>query len=155
MILRPLTNWNDFFVSRKRLRWMQRLLGGLPTSFAFLTAESAALAMPVFNPTAPIFGLDPMLVIGAGTLFGTTAAFICGGSAFRFWHRWWWPAWHGRFTEMESDFARRVCRYRANVPPNPTQLTGTDFYGERVGSVADYRRWIRQQLNLKTARLFK
>lgn len=155
MILRQLANWNDFFVSRRRLRWMQRVFGGVPASLAFLTTESTALTLPIFNPTAPIFGMDPMMVIGATTLTGMAVSFLVGGFTFRFWHRWWWPSWYVRFEEMESDFARRVSRFRANVPPNPTQLTGTDFYGESVGSVRDYRRWIRQQLKLKASRQFK
>lgn len=153
--LPELCTWNDFFLARRRLRWMQRFLGGLPATAALLTAESAMLSLPVFNPSATILGLDPILAIGVGTVVGAFAAWTTGSMMFRMGHSWYRPEWHRAFTSREGDYARRVAGQRANVPPSPVQLTGTDFYGESVGSIRDYRHWVKRQHCLTESRKFK
>jgi hypothetical protein len=133
---------------------MQRLFGGVPATLTFLSAQSAALSLPLFNPATAAPTLDPVMLLGMVALGGSLASFLFGGFAFRQIHAWKWPLWHHKFREMEGEFARRVRRFRANVPPTPTQLTGTDFYGEKVASLRGYRRWLRQQINLRSARQF-
>lgn len=154
MILPDIKNWNDYFQARRRLGWMQRLMGGIPSVFSFLLLESAALSLPVFNPTTPLFGIDPLIAIGAGSLTGAVGSFLIGSSLFKLAHKSLFPKWHVDYVEREGLFARRVAMHRANVPPSPVQLAGTDFYGESVKSVIDYRRWLKRQKRLASSRTF-
>jgi mitochondrial import inner membrane translocase subunit TIM23 len=148
-------NWPDFFKQRTKLAWMQRL-AGIPAVFGFLTAEGAILAMPVFDPTQTIFGFDPLLAVGATTLVGSIASYFIGnGLASVIWRRF-RPAVASSYDAKMTDFYKRVSKYRANVPPSPTELNFTlDFYGEKIRSIEDYKTWLRRQNHLKKSRLFK
>ena len=148
-------NWPDFFKLRSKLAWMQRI-AGIPSVFAFLTAEGAVLAMPVFDPTQTIFGFDPLLTVGTITIVGSIGSYFLGnGLAAVVWRRF-RPSVAEKYDAKMADFCKRISKYRANVPPSPTELNfSLDFYGEKIKSIEDYRTWLRRQNHLKSSRLFK
>ena len=135
-----IANWNDFFRMKGRIKWLQRLFGGVPSVAMFMFVETNALSLPIFNPTAPIMGVDPVLAVGASTVIGASASYLLGSMLFRMAHQAWKPELHAEYVRREGEYAKRVAGHRANVPPSPVQLSGTDFYGESVKSVAGYRR---------------
>lgn len=149
-----ISNWNEFFDARRNLSWLKRLLGNLPASMIFLTAEGTVLSLPVFNPTTTIAGIDPVMAIGAGTIVGSLVAAATGGWLFGCIHRWAWPDWWSMYHLKEGEWCRRVTKWRANVPPSPVQFASHDFYGEGVRSVVDYRRWLKKQRSLIASRKF-
>lgn len=71
--------WTDFFKYRSRLR-LYSLAGGILTSFGFLSAETIVLSQPIFDPTMTIFGMDPMIALGLGTITGVVTAFSLGST---------------------------------------------------------------------------
>ena len=146
--------WNDFFKMRKKLVTMQRVMG-IPGLLGFLTAEAAVLSMPIFDPTATIFDLDPFIVITAATFAGSALSFIAAGTLTR-------QVWRlmnkdaaRQMDVMQKDFYSRISKHRVNVPPNPTRVTSVDFYGEKIHSVQDYRKWLRKQIKTRNDRVFK
>lgn len=148
-------NWNDFFKYKKRVVWFKRFAGGLPATFAFLTAEGAVLSLPIFDPTQPIMGLDPLVVVGTGTAFGLIASFFTGSALAGLSWRLFRPKIAAQLDSHQRDFYNRITKYRANVPPNPTQLNFSfDYYGEKIGSVRDYRHWLRRQREMIKERKF-
>lgn len=69
--------WSEFFKMRRKLQIFQRI-AGVPFAFAFFTAESVVLSLPIFDPTKMIFGMDPLLVVGASTIGGSIASYFLG-----------------------------------------------------------------------------
>lgn len=149
-------NWNDFFRFRKRFVWFKRSVGGVPALFGFFAAEGALLSLPVFDPTQPVFGIDPLVLVGIGTAVGSVASFATGsalvGTLWRLFNR----QRAAQIDAMQRDFYHRITQHRANVPPNPTQLNFSfDYYGEKIGSVREYRQWLRRQRQMIQERQFK
>lgn len=150
-----LLNWNEFFRLRRRLVWFRRLAGGVPTTCAFLAAEGAILSMPVFDPTQPILGLDPLVIVGLGTAVGMATSFIAGSAMIGCVWRFFRPRLAAALNARQRDFYHRITQFRANVPPNPTQMNFSfDYYGEKIVSVADYRTWLRRQRQMLKERRF-
>jgi import inner membrane translocase subunit TIM23 len=53
--------------------------------------------------------------------------------------------------QKEKSFYARIKRYRADASASSPQNPIPDYYGEKIGSVKDYRRWLKDQkaFNLK------
>ena len=150
-----LLSWPDFFKTRQRLVWLKRLGGGVPAVSMFLVGEGALLSMPVFDPTQPIFGLDPLVVVALGTFTGLAGSYFAGSAAAGWAFRLLKPRLAEALNARQRDFYTRITRYRANVPPNPTQMNFSfDFYGEKIRSVQDYRTWLRRQKKMLKERQF-
>lgn len=72
--------WSQYFKTRRKLQLMQRL-GGVPFIFLFLAAEGSLLTLPMFDPTQPVFGVDPMIMVGLSTIGGSIMSYLLGSSA--------------------------------------------------------------------------
>lgn len=83
-------SWRNFFAERRRLKSIQRV-GGIPFVLAFWVAEGMVLSLPVFDPTTPIFGIDPIMLVAITGLGGTIASYVIGGSVMRGIFRWFKP----------------------------------------------------------------
>ena len=62
--------------------------------------------------------------------------------------------WIGMLTvviQKEKSFYARIKRYRADASASSPQNPIPDYYGEKIGSVKAYRRWLKDQkaFNLK------
>ena len=148
-------NWNDFFKYKKRLVWFKRFAGGVPATFAFLAAEGAVLSLPIFDPTQPILGMDPLVIAGASTAIGLLGSFFTGSAAAGLAWRMLRPKLAAQMDAHQKSFYTRITKYRANVPPNPTKMNFSfDFYGEKIASVKDYRHWLRRQKEMIKERRF-
>lgn len=55
------------------------------------------------------------------------------------------------FIQKEKSLYARIKRYRADASASSPQSPLPDYYGEKIGSVASYRRWLKDQkaFNLK------
>lgn len=147
-------NWDEFFKARRRLQLIQRI-SGVPFIFAFWLAEGAILSLPLFDPTKTILDMDPMVVVGLGTMIGSIASYAIGSGLSVLTWRYFRPNISQQLDQKQKDFYRRISKYRANVPPNPTQMNfNFDFYGEKIRSISDYRNWLRRQRKLITERQF-
>ena len=53
--------------------------------------------------------------------------------------------------QKEKSFYDRIKRYRADPAASSPQNPIPDYYGEKIASVKDYRRWLKDQraFNLK------
>lgn len=69
--------WSEFFKLRRRLQIVQRV-GGIPFALGFLTAESTILALPIFDPTKTVWGMDPLVAVGCATLGGSILSYMAG-----------------------------------------------------------------------------
>lgn len=58
--------------------------------------------------------------------------------------------------QKEKSFYARIKRYRADPSSSSPQNPIPDYYGEKIASVKDYRRWLKDQrvFNRKKNRAF-
>lgn len=59
-------------------------------------------------------------------------------------------------SQKEKSFYARIKRYRADPSASSPQNPIPDYYGEKIASVKDYRRWLKDQrtFNRKKNRSF-
>ncbi|CAD0111632.1 unnamed protein product [Aureobasidium uvarum] len=138
----PQLTWDEFLKLRRTRRFIN--LG----SSALSGAASVAVAVPAFaefeieNIGAQMTGLDPMFIIG-GSLMGVGAVgWLLGpflGTAF-------FNIWKGSLRkEFARDFYSHIKRFRADPASSSVNNPVPDYYGEKINSVADYRRWLKDQ----------
>jgi hypothetical protein len=59
------------------------------------------------------------------------------------------------YLQKEKEFYARIKKYRVDPSSSSMANPVPDFYGEKIGSVKDYRRWLKDQraFNLKRGRM--
>ncbi|MCJ1441743.1 MAG: TIM23 complex component [Stictis urceolatum] len=91
------------------------------------------------------FGLDPIVVMGMATLACGAVGWVVGpfmgsavfGGVYR--------RWRGVMDLRERDFFRRIKKYRVSPVGQSVNNPVPDYYGEKISSVRDYRRWLKDQ----------
>lgn len=134
--------WDQFLAQRIRRRRLN-VIGSMFTGVAGIAVGWAVIANIEIDPTQMILGFDPLQVLPAGLLLcgglGALAGPSLGSLVFR--------ASLGKnfasFNAKNAEFLRHVQRMR----PDPSKQTLAnpvpDYYGEKIGSLKDYRRWLR------------
>jgi len=104
---------------------------------------------------AQMFGLDPFIVLGLGTFACGTVGWLLGpffGNAiFNMYYRRLGP----QIALKEREFYGRIKKFRVDPTSSSMQNPVPDYYGEKIGSVTDYRRWLKDQraFNLKRGKM--
>jgi import inner membrane translocase subunit TIM23 len=146
---------------------------GIPMAFG--TMAYMFTSVP-FSPFQPIMGLDPMIIMGAGTIGASIAGYFGGASLGQVLWRLRYHALSRNMDVMDRLFYAKVKAYRAERGQSPyvNTLAGTgrmltrltkgsvkggeeanaqrwrmDFYGEKVKSVGEYRQWLRRQIQMR------
>ncbi|QIW96851.1 hypothetical protein AMS68_002369 [Peltaster fructicola] len=133
---------------------MRRRRRFMATGVSVVCAVAAAIfgspligEFDIDTKVAQATGLDPLVIIAAGSLTvavgGWFAGRILGGLLFSLWAR--QGGWSRIFSEKEKSFFDRIKRYRADPSSSSPQNPIPDYYGEKIGSVKDYRRWLKDQ----------
>lgn len=75
-----------------------------------------------------------------------------GNGGFRIWAG--RKGWTKEIALKEKSFYARIKKYRADPSSSSPQNPIPDYYGEKVASVKDYRRWLKDQraFNLKKSK---
>lgn len=148
--------WKQFFDDRRAIRRWRRI-GGIPGIIGWFGIQGWILTLPIIDPTQTIAGLDPLVVIGAGSIAGMITSWFTGSwiasLAYKF-----SPSRRlisNSLAQNQTDFYHRILKFRANVPPDPNRPRGFDFYGEKIMSISEYRKWLRLQVALKNSRILK
>ncbi|EJD53121.1 mitochondrial import protein Pam17 [Auricularia subglabra TFB-10046 SS5] len=142
-------SWPEFMSIRKaRRRW--ELATTIPTTVACGVFGCMYFFSLEGDSSKPIFGIDPLFVYAIGGVGCTGLGYLIGpsiGSAgWRLTHR----ARLALIDAKERELHRRIVKYR--VPPELTPANNPrlpDFYGEKIGSMRDYRHWLRDQSKYK------
>ena len=139
-------NWNDFFKLRKSRR-RYSLISSIITSVVCCGATAFTLtdSPQVQDQLTKLIPADPFITLGivtfGGLLLGWLIGPVFGNSVWRLSHRGRLP----EFTIKEREFFARVKAHRVNPAGASTTNPVPDFYGEKVGSVQGYRRWLKDQ----------
>ncbi|KAA8627299.1 presequence translocase-associated motor subunit Pam17 [Pyrenophora tritici-repentis] len=104
--------------------------------------------------SAQLGGFDPLMLMGLSTLGMMAAGWLVGpvfgNMVFNLAYR----GVVGEFTRKDSAFFNRIKQHRVDPTASSLANPPPDYYGEKIGSVAGYRRWLKDQraFNLKTGR---
>ena len=139
-------NWNNFFGLRTTRRYYSltsSLIGLLATTtgtFYFLTSFPDQSDYVV-----KLIPMDPVISMGiamtAAMFTGWLLGPIFGNAIWRLLYRKRLP----EFTSKERAFFERIKKHRVNPAGASTNNPVPDFYGEKIGSVQGYRRWLKDQ----------
>lgn len=139
-------DWNAFF----RLRTSRRIYS-LTSSLVGLVGSATGTAYFLVNYPdqsdyiVKLIPMDPIISTGiavsAAMLIGWLLGPVFGNGLWRLLYRKRMP----EFTIKERGFFERIKRHRVNPSGASTNNPVPDFYGEKVGSVAGYRRWLKDQ----------
>ncbi|KAG8864924.1 TIM23 complex component [Tulasnella sp. 330] len=134
--------WPEYFRVRKSKRnW--EMATTIPTSLVGLGAGGGYFGG--LEGTGLVFGMDPIIVYGAATAacmgLGWLLGPFIGGGFWRLSHR----KALSSIEERDMEFYHHLVKNRADATRQSVQNPVPDYYGEKIGSLTDYRRWLRDQ----------
>ncbi|KAF2201369.1 Pam17-domain-containing protein, partial [Delitschia confertaspora ATCC 74209] len=147
----PTLTWNRFLALRKT----RRKISVATSSLSALATTFVGLRIFVENNYDTVwsaaFGLDPIIVSGMSALgllgVGWLVGPFFGNAVFNVVYR----SIRGDIELKERQFYARIKKHRVDPTSSSMANPVPDYYGEKIGSVADYRRWLKDQraFNLK------
>ncbi|RPD56356.1 mitochondrial import protein Pam17 [Lentinus tigrinus ALCF2SS1-7] len=140
--------WQEYLAIRKRKRRWETAVT-IPTTIGGFLAGISYFGNTEMDPNKPIFNIDPMFVYGAATLGCAGLGYLVGpiiGSSI-------WRTTHRRAMRLiekrDKEFHQHIVKNRVD----PTRQSATnpvpDYYGEKIGSLHDYRQWLRDQAKFR------
>lgn len=136
-------NWEQFLTLRKTQR---RMAIGSSIFGAFLAMGLAFVwvAQKQIDPTETIFGLDAFTVyIGAIMCIGVLGYLVgpplIGDTLFNLSHR----GIMGSYRIKQKLFLQHIRKMRVDASRQSMNNPVPDYYGEKIGSLKDYRQWLR------------
>ncbi|ORX37652.1 mitochondrial import protein Pam17-domain-containing protein [Kockovaella imperatae] len=147
----PLT-WTKYLgLRRQRRSWST--LATVPTTLTGLALGGSYFANLEADPTQLIMGIEPAFVYGGATvgcmILGYLIGPTIGSSLFSLTH----PALSrgnpAPLEVMDREFFSRIKKNRVDPSFQSVNNPAPDFYGEKIVSIAKYRRWLRDQAAYK------
>ncbi|KAF7308760.1 hypothetical protein MKEN_01075100 [Mycena kentingensis (nom. inval.)] len=136
--------WTEYFALRKRRRLFQTACIAPCAGFGFLGGSFYFGSLET-DPTKPIFGFDPMMVYGICVLLCAGAGWVVapsiGSTAWRMLNR----ESISYMDALDREFFKHVAKNRVDATLQSATHPIPDYYGESVGSLSQYRQWIRDQ----------
>ncbi|CCE93935.1 Pam17p TDEL_0H00760 [Torulaspora delbrueckii] len=134
--------WTDFFQMRKQQRRIN-VGSSIFTAFLGCNASWAYLSTMEIDPTQTILGFDPLVVISGalaasgalGYLFGP----LIGSQIFTLSNKKKLP----EFDAKNKEFLRKISTNRVDASSQSFSNPVPDYYGEKIGSIGEYRQWLR------------
>ncbi|KAF8582293.1 mitochondrial import protein Pam17 [Ramaria rubella] len=137
-------SWAEYLaVRRAKRRW--EMMATLPSTLLAFGLSANYFGSLESDPTKPIFGVDALYVFGAATVACAGLGYLLGptigGAGWRLTHRQVLPLIESR----ERDFHKHIVRNRVDPRAQSATNPVPDFYGEKIGSLHQYRQWLRDQ----------
>ncbi|THV03957.1 mitochondrial import protein Pam17 [Dendrothele bispora CBS 962.96] len=141
-------SWPEYLNVRKQRRTWQNVMA-IPTSLLGLIGGASYFGSLETDPTKPILGLDPFMAYGLGTVATMGLGYLVGPSIgnaiWRFSNR----RVASSIDARDREFYKHIAKNRVDPSlQNPTSPI-PDFYGEKIGSLSQYRQWLRDQAKYK------
>ncbi|KAF2728363.1 mitochondrial import protein Pam17 [Polyplosphaeria fusca] len=143
--------WNRFLELRRK----RRKISVAASSFTAIATCYGGLRIFIEqnldSKLSAAVGLDPVIVTGMGVMGFLATGWLVGpffgNAAFGGWYR----GIRKEIEWKEREFYSRIKRHRADPTSSSMANPVPDYYGEKIGSVAGYRRWLKDQraFNLK------
>ncbi|GAA5882419.1 hypothetical protein JCM3774_001834 [Rhodotorula dairenensis] len=137
-------DWPTYLALRRSQR-LYGLVASIPTTALGFSAGAGYFATIESDPTDLVFGVEPVYVYAAATLgcvaLGWLAGPTVGGAMWRLTHRGVGKAMEAK----DKEFFKHVSRWRADPTRQSATNPAPDYYAEKVGSLRQYRSWLRDQ----------
>ncbi|PMD64352.1 Pam17-domain-containing protein [Hyaloscypha bicolor E] len=137
-------DWNTFFKLRKTRRWYQ-LGSSIGTGLGGFVLGAQALTRSDMDALVSQIPLDPFITLGLITFtcggIGWLTGPIVGTGVFNLRNR----KFKAQMDEKEKEFYKRIKRFRVDPSASSMANPVPDYYGEKISSVAGYRRWLKDQ----------
>ncbi|EDO19010.1 hypothetical protein Kpol_2002p81 [Vanderwaltozyma polyspora DSM 70294] len=137
-----LLTWTEFFQLRKK----QRKINVGSSAFTALVGANvswAYLSTMQIDPTQTILGFDPLVVISAGLIASGTLGYLfgplLGSQLFQLSNRSKLTA----FNNKNKEFLKKIIHNRVDASSQSFSNPVPDYYGEKIGSLKEYRQWLR------------
>ncbi|KAF1963944.1 Pam17-domain-containing protein [Bimuria novae-zelandiae CBS 107.79] len=143
--------WNDFFALRKTRRRASQVTSGFTAIGVAYAGLQVFIGQGYDGALAATIGLDPIITTGLASAAMLTVGWLVGpffsNVVFNLRNR----AIAPQITKKEREFYDRIKKHRVDPTSSSMANPVPDYYGEKIGSVADYRRWLKDQraFNLK------
>jgi len=136
----------DRFLHLRAIRRRFNLAASISTSLLTTVAGISVLSQQDIDKIGNLFfGIDPVIAMGLSTVscgaVGWLLGPFAGNAAFGLWYR----QLKTQFVLKEKQFYQRIKRYRADPSTQSVSNPVPDYYGEKISSVHDYRRWLKDQ----------
>lgn len=147
--------WNDWLRFRQRFRMAQKFIG-IPIALISVPLNCAIMNSSWIDPVKPIVGLDPFAFIALSTVATGTVGYLIGSSLPMFYLKHFNHTLYSNYNTRLGIFYNKIVKHRANVPTDPSKLVQStvDFYGEKITTLSDYRKWLRTHRQIALARKF-
>jgi len=140
--------WSDYLAIRRgKRKWEMALT--IPCVLAGLAGGAAYFGSMELDATKPIMGIDPLLFFGGATLGCMGAGYLVGpiiGSTL-------WRVTHRRTMTLiearDREFHQHIVKNRVDPTAQSATNPVPDFYGEKIGSLHQYKQWLRDQARYK------
>ncbi|TFK30302.1 presequence translocated-associated motor subunit PAM17 [Coprinopsis marcescibilis] len=136
--------WPQYLAIRKsRRRWEN--VATVPAGIAGFAAGIAYFGSLETDPMKLIFGFDPFMVYGFLTVACAGTGAVVGPTIGRSMWRWSHRNQVQIIDEKDREFLRRIAKNRVDASLQSPTAPVPDYYGERIGSLHQYRQWLRDQ----------
>lgn len=135
--------WNDFLALRTRRRRVY-VISSMFTAFGGFLVGWGILSNQEINPTEMIMGIDPAAIYGFAIFVCAGLGYLAGPSVgdivFR---RILIRNQAASFAKKNTEFLTHIKKNRPDPRNQSYSNPVTDYYGEKIGSLKDYRQWLR------------
>ncbi|TGZ78854.1 mitochondrial import protein Pam17 [Ascodesmis nigricans] len=144
-------DWDSFLRLRK-LRRRYNLVSSILTSALGTSIGMSILANKEIDVTQTIMGMDPLIVFALATVSSGAAGWLAGpalgGSVFGVVK----SRYRVQMAQREKEFLTRIKKNRVDPSSQSMSNPVPDYYGEKIGSVQQYRQWLKDQRAYKLKR---
>ncbi|TVY32104.1 Presequence translocated-associated motor subunit pam17, mitochondrial [Lachnellula subtilissima] len=137
-------SWNTFFTLRKTRRRYQ-LGSSITTSLTSFVGGAEILLASDMDSLVSQFPLDPFITLGIITFLCGGAGWLVGPIVGTGMFNWRNRGVRDQMDQKEREFYRRIKKFRVDPSASSAANPVPDYYGEKIGSVADYRQWLKDQ----------
>lgn len=134
--------WTQFFKLRKQQRGINVVSSGF-TALLGCNISWAYLSNMEIDPTQMIMGFDPLVVISAGLMASGALGYLfgplIGTQVFNIKNN----KKLEDFNLKNKEFLEHVIENRVDASSQSFSNPVPDYYGEKIGSLKEYRQWLR------------
>ncbi|CAI8495081.1 unnamed protein product [Hanseniaspora opuntiae] len=138
----PAFTWVDFFAVKKQERRVN-VISGVLTGFISSNIAFAYAANVEIDPTQTIFGVDPSIVIVGGCMTAGILGYLIGPAFGRPFFKFVNRKVLKQYNEKTKIFLEHVKKYRVDASSQSLNNPPPDYYGEKIGSLKEYKTWLR------------
>ncbi|ODV96416.1 hypothetical protein PACTADRAFT_49768 [Pachysolen tannophilus NRRL Y-2460] len=138
----PVLSWEEFLKLRKQERRIN-LGSSIFTALFGSTLSWGYISQIEIDPTEMILGFDPFMVMVLGMMSCTGLGYLLGpfvgGGIFNIKNK----KILDQYMLKQKSFLNHVIKNRVDASRQSFSNPVPDYYGERIGSLKEYRQWLR------------